>query len=310
MTSARWTKGFSLIEFVAVLALVSGVLLTLTQLRGMQHQQNLQQSLLDTIDHIQTALYGHFKSNYEFPPSLAAIELTAMAVTPWGENLSLLHENDEVSIVIPTPNNKVMAWLQARLPMAQQAEHKLLVAVPRPVQALSADFALHRVAVAGRPELNEMEANLDMNGFAVSDFSELDAELAQFEQLTVNEAVVTELTADEVWLTEQLTAVNADIQWLQADFIQVESFTAEHAEVETLQVEQLSASILSSEQLQTNSLTSAELNAEHITTGTLHAGQVNAEDFVTEGASFNDVHRRLQELELAWLTCVNQGGCK
>lgn len=310
MTNVRGNNGFSLIEFVAVLALVSGVLLTVTQLRGLQHQHNLQQSLLDTIDDVQVSLYGHFRQHYEFPPLLADIELSALAVTPWGEQMWLQHEHEDVALVIPTPNAKVLAWLQARLPRAQQAGQHLVLSVPRPVQALSADFALHRVAVSGRPELNEMQANLDMNGFALHNFSLLQAEQAEFEQVTVNDVVVATLTADEVWLSQQLTAVNASIEWLQADQIHVNNWVATQANVESLQVEQLHASTFTSEQLQASLLTTSELNAEQIITGSLHAGEISAADFVTEAASFNDMHERLQLLELAWISCVNHGGCR
>lgn len=303
-------KGFSLIEFVAVLALVSGVLLTLTQWREIQHQQRLQQALLETVDHVQLALYGHFRQHNEFPLSISAVGLTDQAVTPWGERVALRHENGELNIVVPTPNNHVLVWLQARLPMAQQDEQRLLVAVPIPLQTLSADLALHRVEVEGRPELNEMQTDLNMNGFAISNFSRLEVDTAQLVSVVADEAVLGQITADDVWLTEQLTAVTADIQRLMVTNAHITNLTAEHAAIDTLEVDSFTATTFSSEQLLANTLSTISLTADLITTEQLLAAQIMAPNFVTEAASFNETHQRLQALEFAWLQCVAQGGCQ
>lgn len=303
-------KGFSLLEFVAVLALISGVLLSLTQWRQIQHQQRLQQVLLDTIDHVQMALYGHFRQHNEFPLSISALGLTEHEMTPWGGSVALRHENGELNIVVPTPNRHVLAWLQARLPMTQRQELDLLVSVPMPLQTLSADFALHRVAVEGRPELNQMQTDLNMNGFAIRNFSQLEADNAQLDMVTASEAVIGQITADEVWLTEQLTAASANLQTLTVDDAHINNLTTTHATIETLQVENLAAIAFRSEQLSTNTLSATTLTADIVSTESLLAAQIIAADFVTEAASFNETHQRLQTLELAWLQCVAQGGCQ
>lgn len=303
-------KGFSLVEFVAVLALVSGLLLTLTQWRELQHQQRLQQALLDTVDHVQVALYGHYRQHNEFPLSISSLGLSDHAVTPWGKDLALRRVGDELSIIVPTPNIHVLDWLQARLPMAKKDELKLMVAVPIPLQTINADFALHRVVVAGKPELNMMQTDLNMNGYAIRNFSQLYADSAQLNSVSTNSAVVGQLTADDVWLTQQLTAVNANIQSLTVNNAQVNKLNASQASMNTLQTNSLTATTFSSGQLIASMLSVTTLTADLITTDRLLATQITAPDFYTERASFNETHQRLQVLELAWLRCIAQGGCR
>ncbi|HLV47830.1 MAG TPA: hypothetical protein VKY35_02070 [Aliidiomarina sp.] len=309
MLRATSNKGFSLLEFVAVLALVSGMLLTFTQLRTMQHQQSLQQSLLDTIDHTRQALYSYFSEHDEFPLSITALTSSEDAITPWGRRLFIRHESIGVVLVVPVPNEAMLNWLKARLPMSQGEQLNLLVQLPAPIQTLISAAALHRVAVDGRPELNVMNADLNMGGFDISNFSKIKAEQALLNNLVSDEAVVGVLTTDEA-VANKIVAVEADIITLNANLAEVNELLVNKANFEHLQVATMTSDMLETQQLQANQFTATWLTAESVVTEKLLTEQITAMDFITPQGSFNNSHQRLQVLELAWGECVATGGCR
>ncbi len=310
MGPASSEKGFSLLEFVAVLALVGGVLLTLTQLRGVQTQQRLHYALLDTIEYTRAALYEYFSQHNKFPVAISALQLPEPPLTPWGESFELRHQGKQVSIVVPTANDTTGAWLQARLPMTIQEPKRLLIHVPTPIQQLTADLALHRVEVIGRPELNAMQTNLNMNGFNVLNFGYIDAHTGSINQVTTDTANFGTLTADAIWVSNQLTAAQADMGVLTINTAAINLLNVQQADFDSLQVNTLSTDVFNSNQLTTGSLSVSSLTAGSITTEQLTVGEITAADFVTSIGSFNETHQRLQALELIWLQCVATGGCR
>ena len=88
---------------------------------------------------------------------------------------------------------------------------------------------LHRIAVPGRPELNRLEAPLDMNGNDIIDGGRIEAQNVEIDgALTVGG----ELNADTVTIANELaventlTAVRADIDELTVPSIEADALTA------------------------------------------------------------------------------------
>jgi|SRR5690554_4678844 len=302
-------KGFSLLEFVAVLALASGILLSYSQFQSIQHRQQLQSYLLTTVEAAKTALYQYYGTHRSFPHSLQEVMSTEQAATPWGGSLYLSSDDEQVLLVTPTPNARVQAWLLARLANSKAAGEEVVVPMPKPIQALSADAALHRVSVPNRPELNTMSTDLNMDGHSLYGFNFLEANEAAFKHIVAESVSITQLDVEEL-VSGLIVAEDASFQNLQSIRVTADELVAEHAEfahveVNTLLAEELSANALHAQQLTVETLTAQQLEVTNLVVESLQAT-----DVITPQGSLLDAQERLQALEFAWIECVASGGCQ
>lgn len=309
MKNVSRINGFSLLEFVAVLALLSGALLTYSQLQSTYHRQQLQNHLLDSIVLAKTALYQHYGTHNQFPSALQDIMSLEQIRTPWNESLYLQHAPEGVALVTPTPDEKVQAWLLARLVNSELDNKAVFIHLPKPIQTLSSEYALHRVAVPERPELNTMNVDLDMGGHNLLGFDLIEANQATLGVIEAETAFLKQLNTKEI-TAELLMAQTASFEQVQVELLEVNELAAVAAEFTVLEisdayVDVLEAGSMQVQQVDVNTLKTAHLEVDSLIVSTLHA-----DDIVTPLGSLTDAQQRLQNLELAWLECLASGGCQ
>ena len=150
---------------------------------------------------------------------------------------------------------------------------------------------LHRVAVPGRPELNRLEAPLDMNGNDIIDGGQVTAVRAVIGgDLTVaGEFSAGTLTADAMTVQDTLTADSAVINTLTVPSVVTTALTAPSLDVETAAVGTLTVSgtgdvttLVVGSTLTAASLVLEDVAMDHLTlTGTLNADSIITDTLAT-----------------------------
>lgn len=308
-SSVSKNRGFSLLEFVAVLALASGLLLTYSQVQSLQHRQQLQGHLLATVEAAKVALYQFYETHHNFPKALQEVLSPEQVLTPWQSSLFLEKDQDRLLLVTPTPNDKVQAWLLARLVQSEVTASGVAVPIPKPIQALTTDFALHRVAVPNKPELNTMSVDLNMGGNNLLEFDQLAVNAATVEQIEADMAFVTQLDV-EALNASMLTVDTATFQYVQSLLLEAEQVSVTHGVLGEVEVGTLLVNDLAADTAQAHTLQVEQLQAEYLTVDSLAVGSIQATDVITPEGSLVDAQQRLQSLELAWMECRAAGGCQ
>lgn len=305
--------GFSLLEFVAVLALLGGLLISFTQWRLSQHQQQLPQVLLATLEQTRAELYRYYFQHQAWPQTEAELALTEPLLTPWQQQISLRLEHKDLLLIVPVPRARLVHWLKARLVNAQETleagQIAVMLRISPPLQVEMANKALYRVAIPEQPELNTMQTDLNMGGFALTHFSSLDAEQALLTELSATRLQAELLQAQQLTV-HQLQATTADITQLQAETLQLEDFFSPRATFTNLVSEQHTTQVLKAQQIIAEQLSAQQVTATQIQAQHLVAHEIEALDFISQGRSFQQAYQQLQQLELLWLACIAAGGCR
>ena len=147
---------------------------------------------------------------------------------------------------------------------------------------------LHRVAVPGRPELNRLEAPLDMNGNDIVDAGRIEAvdvavggALTVRGELTVDSATVT----NELSVLGTLSAASANVAALTAPSIEANALTTPSISAETATVETLTVAteadittLAVGAGLSVGSLVLEDVSLDHLTL----SGGLTADSIITE----------------------------
>ncbi|MDE0226346.1 MAG: shufflon system plasmid conjugative transfer pilus tip adhesin PilV [Gammaproteobacteria bacterium] len=153
--------------------------------------------------------------------------------------------------------------------------------------ALHVSPYLHRVAVPGRPELNRVEATIDMNGHDIVDSGTVTAATAAIDgDLTIAGALTADtVTVDDTLLVnETLTADEADVDEVTAHSITATDLTAPSAAITRATADILS--VAGTADITTlvvgSSLTVGSLVLEAVSLDHLDASTLTADEIITD----------------------------
>ena len=187
-------KGFTLAE----LAVVASILGTLAYYAGEQQEvinyvNDLEQVERD-IENLQLA-YNQYYLEYRRPPAtineLATLGLYSGSLeSPFGTQYEGVPNGRGYQFVVDTLDNGPALTLSEKAPNATGVANRVSYNVPIPALETIASQYLHRQAVAGRPELNQLETNLDINGFDILNVSDLETNNIVTDRITTNVAEI------------------------------------------------------------------------------------------------------------------------
>lgn len=305
-------RGFSLIEFVAVLALTVGLVLSLMQLQQSLGKKQYLHEQIDAVVQIEADLYHYVGLHQELPQDVEQV---------WGPSLPEFPGIRSIEIVQgERPSVRLHFWraqeatqIANKLYWVERVESSLQFALPALQQTdstLRTEAFLHRFALAGEPELNQMETDLHMNNFDLKHVGALYAEQAVIDELVAEQVYAHELITEQLrvleWLeADEVWAQSLDVNVLQAQQVESQSFYTEALQVQQLVGDNLTVLNLAAEQSNFTRVTAGEVETDWLV-----AHSVVASDILANGVSFNALHLRLQELESNWLLCVQGGGCR
>lgn len=155
---------------------------------------------------------------------------------------------------------------------------------------------LHRFAVAGRPELNRMEAPLEMNGYDITGAGDLDAREAVISGALTVEGDITAgtLTVNGgLDVTGALTAASAEAGEVTASAVFADALSANTAVIETATTASLAVSgagdigtLVVDDTLTVDTLKLEDVGLDHLTVrGSLRAGSIITNTLATSSCS-------------------------
>lgn len=159
--------GFVLLELFAAIALLGGAILIAGQWWQAEAQRNLRLQWIDDAQQVAASL-ALFWINEQRPPvdvaELISSGYLQPVSEPWQQSWQLETGTELSHITLLAPDEARAVWLSGKLPQSFNVGNQVRMAVWRPYTVTGNDNYLHRVAVAGAPQLNQMETALDMNG--------------------------------------------------------------------------------------------------------------------------------------------------
>lgn len=296
--------GFSLIELLIVLAVLSSMLLLVSNHYQHQQQRNRVQEMVSDLAAIKNALYNAGLADIAAADiaSLRAAELYSGAeLSPWQQPYQIMVDGNHVRI---RGYAGTLQWANAvarLLPYSEvQGSWVELIAV-RNSTTIDAQWYLHRLAMVEAPELNQMAADLDMAGWRIVGASEVHSENVFSVNLTAEE-----IFSDWLQVNTELYAQRAELNQLTATHLQ-----ATNAVLQALSVEQLTTQLLTTEQLTSNSLSSEHLQVNGmLIAASIQAQQISAADFITPSTSLSALQAQYLQLQQLWLQCIQSGSCQ
>ncbi|RUO30507.1 hypothetical protein [Aliidiomarina sanyensis] len=104
-------------------------------------------------------------------------------LNPWDRPYVFISDRFGLQLSTEVPQAHRAQQLANRLSNAGVEGERVFTRIPVPVQAQDATNALHRVAIPGQPELNQMATHIDMQGHAITAINSLDAQSMSVDQL-------------------------------------------------------------------------------------------------------------------------------
>lgn len=306
------TKGFTLLELVAVLALSAGLLLSITQIQSLLgKKQNLHQVVYG-IESLQSDLIRFQREHERVPQSLIEV---------WGQNVPAIatvnsiqlqvEEDIELKLLFNTEWQALQ--VEQRLMNTRVQDNALWVRVPklhRSELEVDSEQFLHRFAVTNQPELNQMHTDLDMHGNSLLNVRDISATSGSFSHLQSETLRLDHLLSETLTVTESATIAELSADHVLARTAQVDTLSLEVLESELFSGTEAVIDTITAESIQSEALVVEMANFRTMTTKELKVGQLYATDVIAGGISFNELHQRLQVLEVQWLDCKNSGGCR
>ncbi len=215
------TRGFLLLEFIAVVSLFAALLLMSGQ--WWQHQQRLEQRQ-QWLQHTEYLLQAaeQFWLQQGRPP-LAVSELiteqqAAKLSLPWQQGWQLTQQDALLRWQITAPSQAQAAWFASHFQGATQQAQVVSISQWQPLAQVNYEDYLHRVARPDKPHLNRLASNLDMRDHGLVGIGNLTAEKASITDLTAHQLLVSDarvhtLHADQLFVARVHTPAG-DLQRL------------------------------------------------------------------------------------------------
>ncbi|RUO78256.1 type II secretion system protein [Pseudidiomarina taiwanensis] len=205
--------GFVLLELIVALTLIGVGLMFLGQWYAQQQQLSTRQTWVYDTELLISALQTQWQQTHKVPSDLSQLshpDGSSGFVEPWQQTWQVLPQAEHLQLQIAAPNHAEARWFASQLPGARAVQEQVFIEVLEPdySQVANAERFLHRQPQPQQPELNEMQVDLQMNGHALTNVS-------------------------------QLQATSASVTMVQSDLVQTSDFSATHARIEHLEVDSL-----------------------------------------------------------------------
>lgn len=203
------SQGFTLIELVIVLAILSG----LAAAYGPQMvQQQLPISQADDAKHdikeLKRAANGYFMENRAWPSSVNELittgYYTGSRVSPFGTDYVIGTNGDNLMVSIDTNRNQLANILAGKVTFGNVAADGETVSTEMgtPTREAIQSFFLARRAVAGCADCNQLAAGttIDVNNNNLDNINEMDADSANITNAVISTANIDKIEAESVHL--------------------------------------------------------------------------------------------------------------
>ena len=198
------SKGFTLAELTVVAAILGSITYFGAEQQEVKAYTNNLTAVEQDVQEMQLA-YNQFYLEYRRPPAdlaeLAAEGFyTGPLISPFGTPYGGTASARGYQFTVNTPDDRASTVLAERQPNAVGVSATQVdYAVPVPTLETIASQYLHRTAIAGRPELNQMQTDLDINGFNITNVQDLATDSITTDRITTRVAEIDILrTVDEL----------------------------------------------------------------------------------------------------------------
>lgn len=170
--------GFVLLEVMTAVVILSTLMVVSTQVWQSLAQNRQQQDWVDDADIIRHASVDYWLKQGQPPTQLADIftasQLSSLAM-PWQRQWSFIENGQWLELTVTAPSLADATWLAGQIAGAFTQAEKLIVPIWQPSATTATDQLLHRISILDKPELNSMQANLNMAYHAIDDVGSLNA---------------------------------------------------------------------------------------------------------------------------------------
>lgn len=292
-------RGFLLTEMLVAIAVFGVLVLVVMQWQQQQHRQQQLQDSLDYAQRLVSVLQDHYMHYDAYPSSMAALVATGLwqqtSASPLASNWQWRTVAGQLELSWTANSAAQAQWLGSQWLGSVVTGREVVYRQLIPIQLGPADPAqwLHRQAVAGQPELNQMQTTLDFGGHDLTNVGQLDAIEIQAMQLTVDELETEALAVERLLLGGSdwsyangvVTMAGAELailgelqvqQALRAAELRATAINADHMTTTALTTTQLQAAQLQASELSAERLILNELEADRITAETISATELAA----------------------------------
>ncbi|PKG68623.1 prepilin-type N-terminal cleavage/methylation domain-containing protein [Pseudoalteromonas sp. GutCa3] len=212
-------KGFSLLELIVGLVIVSG-LLAVTAPQYLEQEIPLDQinTSKEQISSIKGAANSYFLENREWPSSIQSLVdggyLPSNQLSPFGTDYSIGINGKNLVVSVDTNREKMANMLAGNIAFGNIDSSGEIVSTEMgtPSREAIQSFFLARKAVAGCPECNQLSpgTNLDINNNDLININNIDAKKATIENATIENASIDELDVEKILLGNNSISYDGD----------------------------------------------------------------------------------------------------
>ncbi|MCH8492306.1 MAG: hypothetical protein LAT53_03615 [Idiomarina sp.] len=285
MANLRSNHGFSFIELTVVLGLVSGLLLILSATMAHIQQQRLMQVMVDDLLNLKIAVYSAQLAG-ENAATVADLQASKWYMrelsSPWGEPYHIEYRNSEVVIRGNAGIAARASGVAHQLPASTTSGDWVELFVAKIIHERPGDAYLHRQQVAGSPQLNTMETDLQMQNFNINDIHEVHATTIVGEHINGQQANFNAINSvnvsAEVIASDSLATDYADVLFLRGTDVAIEHLQIQYLNADAFT---LLGSELFADKVHANNVFAEVINAGIIEAdNVLVAGNISAEQAV------------------------------
>lgn len=203
-------KGFLLMEFIAALTLLSGLLLLASQWWQQQNRLQLRQQWIEHTDYLLQAAERFWLEQGRPPLDFAELsqaqQLDALLL-PWQQPWRLSSDDSLLRLHISAPSTLQAQWFAGHFHTAKVTAEEITLSQWAPLQQATGEQYLYRVARPDKPELNQLSVSLymqqhDVTGIGSMVASNVSAANLESENLVADEAIIKDIN------TQLLTATS------------------------------------------------------------------------------------------------------
>ena len=195
-------SGFTLIELMIVIAVLSGIAITVGP-QFVQQQVPMEQTeaAQQDIAQIKSAANAYFMENRAWPASMDELIATRYLPddrqSPFGSPYTLANNGEHLVVSVDTGRRQLANMLVGKVPFGQLSAdgERVSTSMGTPTREAIQSFFLARKPVPGCPDCNTLDigTDIDFNGNDINNVGELDAELAVVQSATIEDATINTL---------------------------------------------------------------------------------------------------------------------
>lgn len=211
------TRGFVLLEVIAAVVIMSGLLMIATQTWHIHQRQQQQQQWVDDTEVIRDAASTYW-AQYSTAPTAVSDLLAADNMLylnyPWQQPWSFTEHESWLELALQAPSAEQADWLSNQVVGAISRGAEVVLIIWPPTVASADEQYLHRVPMMDRAHLNSMATDLDMAEFDITTVGTLDAQTVEAQTLIAQDLEVTalrvsELTVQTVYAQDVITPTSS-----------------------------------------------------------------------------------------------------